>query len=427
MLNKHARSKTLARPTSALSRKKGARSAVRKGPLRAPAQRVLLLVGTRKGAFFLESDGARTNWTVKGPHLLGNIVNHVVLDPRDGRTILMAAKTGHLGPTVFRSTDWGKTWTEAKRPPAFPKSESAPAGGAPEGASATGDGKGLVLDQVFWLSAGHASEPDVWWAGSVPHGLFRSEDAGATWELATDFETFRAMKVAGMSPLNATPGGAITHSVLIDPRDARHMYVGLSTGGCFESTNGGRDWKPLNRGVSLEYYPEEARRSEVGHDPHCIVLSPASPDRLYQQNHCGIYRIDRPGDTWERIGDNMPRAIRDIGFPIVAHPRNPDTVWVFPMDGTEVWPRTSVGGKPAVYKSTNGGRKWARMDAGFPRTQGWFTVFRQAFVSDAHDPVGLYVGTTGGEVWQSRDEGASWSVAVRHLPDVHAISVGRPR
>ncbi len=423
---KKASARKSAKPARRVARGKSASAArANPRPARRSAQPTLLLVGTRKGAFLIRSDAARSKWTIDGPHLLGNQVNHVVLDPRDGRTILMAAKTGHLGPTVFRSTDRGETWKEAARPPAFPKVEGIDAASvAPSRPGMPVAEKPLAVEDVFWLTPGHASQPNVWWAGSCPHGLFRSEDGGVSWDLVTYFPQLREMRVSGISPLVTTPGGAITHSILIDPRDAAHMYVALSSGGFFESTDTGAHWRPLNKGVSLEFYPEEARNSEVGHDPHCVAYAPSNPDRLYQQNHCGIYRIERPGNTWERIGDNMPRAIRDIGFPIVVHPRDPDTIWVFPMDGTEVWPRTSVGGKPAVYKSTNGGRKWSRMDDGFPRSQGWFTVFRQAFASDASDPVGLYLGTTTGEIWQSKDEGARWKPAVRYLPDVYSITVG---
>lgn len=144
------------------------------------------------------------------------------------------------------------------------------------------------------------------------------------------------------------------------------------------------------------------------------------PDRLYQQNHCGIYRLDRPGEVWERIGDNMPKDIGDIGFPIVAHPRDPETVWVFPMDGTSVWPRTSVGGKPAVYRSRDGGASWERQAEGFP-SRAWYNVKRQCFACDGGDPLGLYFGTSSGEVWASINEGESWRQLAAHLPHVYSV------
>jgi photosystem II stability/assembly factor-like uncharacterized protein len=152
-----------------------------------------------------------------------------------------------------------------------------------------------------------------------------------------------------------------------------------------------------------------------------VVLHPLAPDRLYQQNHCGIYRLDRPGQTWERIGNNMPKETGDIGFPIVVHPRDPDTAWVFPMDGTEVWPRTSPGGRPAVFRTRDGGRTWKRQDKGLPPEQAWYTVKRQAFAADEFDPVGLYFGTTSGELWMSPDEGKSWQPLAAYLPHIYAV------
>ncbi len=371
-------------------------------------RRVDLLVATQKGAFVLRSDRARRAWSVQGPHFLGTETNHLVLDPRDGKTLLLAAVTGHLGPTVFRSTDGGKHWAEATQPPAFPKTP--------------GGGDGPVVKRTFFLAPGHVSQPGVWWAGTVPHALFRSPDGGAHWELVRGFsQTLDGLSRQKPDSFGETPGGAITHSVLIDPRDAKHLYVSLSTGGFFETRDGGRSWRPMNRGVLADFLPE--KYPEFGQDPHCVVLSPANPDRLYQQYHCGVYRLDRPGERWDRIGENLPTRVGDIGFPVVAHPRDPDTVWVFPMDGTAVWPRTSPGGKPAVFRSRNGGRTWTRQAKGFPPSQGWFTVFRQAMKSDTRDPVGLYLGTTAGEIWASKDEGASWRRVAEHLPRVLALEV----
>jgi hypothetical protein len=162
---------------------------------------------------------------------------------------------------------------------------------------------------------------------------------------------------------------------------------------------------------------------QYGHDPHCVVQHPTHPDRLYQQNHCGIYRLDRPGERWVRIGDAMPRRIGDIGFPVVLHPTDPDKAWVFPMDGTAVWPRVSPGGKPAVYGTANAGKSWRRLDKGLPPRQGWFTVLRQAMCADDRaDRLGLYFGTTAGEVWASVDEGGSWRCIVRHLPEIFSVT-----
>ncbi len=368
-----------------------------------------LLIGTRKGGFFLQGDKSRRSWKLSKPMFLGHIVYHIVLDPRDRKTMLAAARTGHLGPTVFRSTNAGRSWKEAERPPAFEKA---------------GRGRNpLVVNHVFWLASGHASEPDVWYAGSSPQGLFRSEDRGRTWEGVKGFNEHRKRFDWVGGDQDGTPDGPKMHSILVDPRDARHMYIGMSLGGVFESVDQGADWKPLNKGCAADFLP--VAEAEYGHDPHNLQLHPLNPDRLYQQNHCGIYRMDRADGHWTRIGSNMPKTIGDIGFPIVLDPRDPDTVWVFPMDGTTVWPRTSPGGKPAAYVSRNAGRNWKRLDKGLPTSDAWFTVKRQAMSHDGRDPLGLYFGTTSGEVWANRNEGGTWRRLAEHLPEIYSIeSVG---
>jgi hypothetical protein len=364
-----------------------------------------LLVATRKGAFFLEAATNRRAWQLAGPHYLGNIVSHMVLDPRDRRTLLVAARTGHLGPTVFRSLDLGKTWKEAGRPPAFPKAET------PEAKR--------EVDHVFWLTPGHASEPGVWYAGTSPKGLFRTEDGGVTWDGVAGFNENPMREKWAAGPQDGTPDGPKMHSILIDPRDVRHMYIGMSSGGVFETRDQGRSWQPLNQGCRADFLPDPY--PEYGHDPHCVRLHPLQPDRLYQQNHCGIYRMERAEGRWVRIGEAMPKKVGDIGFPLVLHPRDPDTLWVFPMDGTTVWPRVSPEGKPAAYVSRNAGRSWQRLDRGLPREQAWWTVKRQAMCADTQEPVGIYFGTTSGEVWGSVDEGKRFTCLARHLPEIYAL------
>jgi photosystem II stability/assembly factor-like uncharacterized protein len=373
-------------------------------------RRVALLLATRKGAWLFHGDEERRNWRVDGPHFLGHVVHHMVLDPRDGRTLLAAAKTGHLGPTIFRSTDLGKTWKEAQQPPAFAKSEN---------------GKGRAVDHTFWLTPGHASEPDVWYAGTSPQGLFRSEDGGVSWSPGSPInEDPKYLEWMG-TVQDGTPDGPKLHSIIVDPRDAKHLYFGMSGGGVHESTDGGQTFKVLIDGLDVvEGFP---RDQPTMHDPHCIRISPANPDRLYQQNHCGIYRIDRPSNTWVRIGNAMPKEVGDVGFTMVAHPRDADTAWVLPMDGTSVWPRTSPGGTPAVYATHDAGASWQRQDKGLPQEQAWWTVMRQAMTADARDPVGLYFGTTSGELWMSGDEGENWDCIARHLPEIFAVEAAELR
>ncbi len=366
-----------------------------------------LLIGTRKGVFFLRDDrdgddGGGDGWSLSDPHFLGHVAQHVVADPRDGTTVLAAMRTGHLGPTVFRSTDGGASWSEAGRPPAF----------------RTGEPLERALSSVFWLTPGHADEPGVWFAGGSPQGLFTTADGGDTWEPVDGWNDHPMWATWAEWPEQNTPDGSMLHSVIVDPRDAGHMLLGLSGGGVFETHDRGADWHPLNAGCRADFFPDPY--PEFGHDPHCVRMHPEQPDRLYQQNHCGIYRMDRADGTWVRIGENMPPDVGDIGFPIELHPRDPDTAWVFSMDGIDVWPRTSPDGRPAVYVTHDAGDSWHRRDAGFPE-RAWFTVKRQAMCADGGDPLGLYLGTTSGEVWASADEGESWHRIAEHLPEIYSL------
>ena len=250
-------------------------------------------------------------------------------------------RTGHLGPTVFRSTDSGKTWKEAKTPPAFPK--------APEGQ------KGRVVDHVFWLTPWTSPvSRRLWYAGTSPQGLFRSDDGGATWEPFSYINDDPQYREWMGSVQDGTPDGPKLHSISLT-----RVIPNICTSPCREvactnqsmaaNLRAHSQWARNGRGV-------RSQLPSTFHDPHCVRLCPTNPDRLYQQNHCGIYRMDRPSNEWVRIGKNMPKKVGDIGFPMVVHPRDADTAWVFPMDGSTVWPRVSPGGKPAAYVTQNGGK-----------------------------------------------------------------------
>ena len=371
------------------------------------ATNLTLWIGTRKGAFALRADAQRRRWRLGPPQFLGHTIQHIVQDPRAPRQLLLAAKTGHLGPTVYRSADRGRHWQEVRIPPAFAKSA--------EGQAAR------AVERVFWLTPGHASESGSWYAGTAPAGLFRSEDGGESWAPVAGLHEHPSFPQ--WAPGWKTPDGELLHSILVDPRDARHLYIGISVGGVFESTDGGSSWAPLNEGVAADFLPDP--NVAFGHDPHCVTMHPLQPDRLYQQNHCGIYRLDRPERRWQRIGRAMPARVGDIGFPIVVHPRDPNTAWVLPMDGTSVWPRTSVDGRPAVYQTRNAGRSWQRRDRGLPRGQAWLTVLRQAMCTDAAATPGLYFGTTGGEVWASTNAGESWRCIAQRLPEIYSVTAAQ--
>ncbi len=315
--------------------RKTTKTTTQRKPAPARVRRTVVLVATRKGAWLFHGDSTRKKWRVDGPHFLGHTISHLVLDPRDQRTLLAAAKTGHLGPTVFRSTDMGKTWKEAAQPPAFAK--------VPEGE------KGRSVDHTFWLTPAHVNEPNVWYAGTSPQGLFRSEDGGVTWapfSIINDDPQYREWMGTVQ---DGTPDGPKLHSIIVDPRDPKHLYFGMSGGGVHESLDGGHTWRVMIKGMDVVEGFGLDPLNPTCHDPHCLRMAPSNPDRIYQQNHCGIYRIDRPSDTWVRIGKSMPKKVGDVGFPLVVHPCDDNTAWVFPMDGSGVWPRVSPDGKPAVY------------------------------------------------------------------------------
>ena len=402
--------------------RKRAKSASKRKPIRARPSKTasgssrgrakphgsLLLVATRKGAWIYHGDPSRRQWRADGPHFLGHIIHHLVLDPRDGKTLLAAASTGHLGPTIFRSTDLGRSWQEASRPPAFAKASE-------------GEG-GRSVNHTFWLTPAHKNEPGVWYAGTSPQGLFRSEDGGLTWAPFSHVNDDPKYRAWMGDEQGGTPDGPKMHSIIVDPRDPAHLYFAMSSGGVHETLDGGKHWRPLVEG--LEVVAGFDAGNLAFHDPHCVRLCPSNPDRLYQQNHCGIYRLDRPSTVWKRIGKAMPAEIGDIGFSIVAHPRDDATAWVLPMDGQTVWPRTCIDGEPAVYATRDGGKSWKRLEQGLPKSQAWWTVKRQAMAADGRDPVGLYFGTTSGELWASGNEGRSWTCIARHLPEIYAVETG---
>lgn len=370
-----------------------------------------LLVGTRKGAWTISSDSARKQWHIEGPMHLGAVVSHYVADPRSPGVQMMSVGSGHLGPSVFFSTDFGSSWQEAKTPPAF---------------SAEPNGVERSVDHVFWLTPGHASEPGCWYAGTSPQGLFKSVDGGDTWQEVLGFNHHPDFLEWRGGDKDGTPDGPKLHSVIVDHSDKNHLLLGMSSGGIFESFDEGATWSALNSGVAMDFYPpkEDGSEYEFGHDPHCLIMHPVHANRLYHQNHCGLYALDRStGKRWARIGDNLPKEVGDIGFPIVVHPRNPDTIWVFPMDGSGQWPRTSPDGKPAVYCSRDGGASFARQDKGLPAQQAWWTVKRQCMAVDGMDSLGVYLGTTNGQLWGSFDEGENWQPIAMDLPQIFSIEV----
>ena len=328
----------------------------RVGARRARPRRLMLLVATRKGAWLFHGDAARKTWRVDGPHFLGHIVNHLVLDPRDGRTLLAAAKTGHLGPTIFRSTDLGRTWKEAARPPAFPK--------APDGEN------GRAVDHTFWLTPAHASEPGRLVRGHLAAGPLPLR--GRRRHLGAVLRPQRRPAVPRVDGHRAGRHARRAEAALDHRRPARPgapLPRRCRAAACTSRATAGRPWRPLVQGMEVVEGFDAANLTF--HDPHCVRLCPSNPDRLYQQNHCGIYRLDRPGDTVGAHRQEHAEAASATSASRSSCTRaTPTRAWVFPMDGTTVWPRTSPDGEPAVYVTRNAGKTWQRLDAGLPRQPG---------------------------------------------------------
>lgn len=349
---------------------------------------VRLLVGTRKGLFVLESDEAREDWTVRGPALEGWAVANTLVDPRvDSRTL---AVVGHFvyGPTVHRSSDRGETWTQVEASPAFDGADD------------------RDLDQVWTVAPGARTEPDVLYAGVAEAALFRSADGGEIWT-----EVVGLQRHESREEWFPGKGGLCVHSIVVHPADPDRIWLGISAVGVLRTDDRGETWEIVNDGLGTI---EEAAAgdSDAGSCVHRLVGDPDHPDRLFQQNHLGVYRSRNGGDEWEALDDGLPST---FGFPMAMHPRDPDTLYVLPLESGEV--RMVPDGEPAVYRTRDTGDAWERMDRGLP-TDSWVTVLRHAMAVDDGDPVGVYVGTTGGDLYHSADEGDSWAELPVTLPRV---------
>ena len=352
---------------------------------------VLVLVGTRKGAFAFRSDARRKNWKIEGPWFAGNQIHHFIFDPRDGGALFAAVNNDWFGADVHRSFDWGGTWTASE-----------------SGVRYAAD-SGLSVKRVWHVRPGRAGEPGVVYAGVDPAGLFRSNDRGAAWE-----------EVAGLNRHNTrekwTPGagGLILHSILLPPERPKRIYVAISAAGVFSSDDAGKTWHPRNKNTRADFLP--TKYPEVGQCVHKMVLAPGSGDLLYQQNHCGVYRSESAGENWTDISKGL---LSRFGFPMVAHPRESKTIWVVPHIGAEF--RVCPQGALAVYRSTNAGRSWSKQARGLPARDTYVTVLREAMSSDTLDPAGVYFGTQTGQLYYSRDEGRQWSLLAGSLPQIFSV------
>lgn len=350
--------------------------------------RTLQLVGTKKGAFILESDADRRDWSIRGPLCEGWPIHDLIVEPGSG-ALLAAGGSPWFGPAVWRSEDLGETWTHSSAGMTY------------------GDGQEPV--KSVWSLA--ATPDGAILAGAEPAGLFRSEDGGATWT-----------HVAGLTDHPTRPtwqpgaGGLILHSIVPHPTDPARTWVGISSVGTFETRDGGASWTPRNVGVRACFMPDPF--PETGQCVHKLVHAAVEPETLYQQNHCGVYRSDDGGEHWTELTWNgLPS---EFGFPMVAHPRDPDTVWTIPLNAADQG-RFVPDGKPAVWRTHDRGASWIRADAGLPAAGAFLTILREAMARDTLDPVGVTFGTETGQLWTSADEGRSWRQITDGLPEIWAV------
>jgi photosystem II stability/assembly factor-like uncharacterized protein len=352
------------------------------------ATQVLVLVGTNKGAFIVEGNAGRRSWELRGPFCETRPINHVIADPVTG-AIYAGGGNAWFGAGVWKSTDLGATWTKSSEGLAYP-AEEPPV-------------------KAVWSVAPAAG---TLYAGVEPAGLFRSTDDGRSWQ-----------HVAGLRNHPSRPkwqpggGGLILHSLVPHPSDESQLWVGISAAGVFHTADGGETWEPRNSGTRADFLPAGENYPEYGQCVHCLVMAPGRPDRLYQQNHCGMYRSQDGGRLWDSIEAGLPST---FGFPAAVHPRDPATLYLLPLNG-DMAGRYVPDGKAAVWRTRDGGDHWEALRQGLPQENAFFCVLRQAMATDRLAPAGVYFGTTTGTLYASADEGDSWTCIQQHLPTILSV------
>jgi len=352
---------------------------------------VLLTVGTRKGLFLGRRRGG--DWEFDGPHFNAQAISTAAIDTRRKvPRLLVGGGSAHWGPFVFHSDDLGLTWVEPRQPAVkFPQFT------------------GASLERVWQLHPAGPGEPDVVYAGTEPAALFRSRDGGESFELIRSLweHPTRSAWVPG-------GGGEALHTVLTDPRDTRSVTVAVSSAGVFRTRDGGASWAPSNKGVSAVFLPDP--NPVFGQCVHKVARDAVDPDRLYLQNHWGVYRSDDAGDSWTDIGRGLPS---DFGFAVAAHPVRADTAYVFPINADA--DRVPAGRRCRVFRTGDAGSTWEPLSAGLPEEAHYGTVLRDALCTDGADPAGVYFGNRNGELYASADDGDSWQQLASHLPDVLCV------
>lgn len=380
--------------------------------------KVRVLVGTKKGAFILSADGKRRNWEMTGPHFGGWEMYHLKGSPADPNRIYASQTSGWFGQVIQRSDDGGKTWNtpDGSAPPT--------PGGPPTGQSNKfvyeGEvGKHLWYDGTphpwefkrIWHIEPSIQDPDVAYAGAEDAALFKTTDGGKTWK---ELPGLRQAKSQLWQP---GAGGMAVHTILLDPKNEKRIYVAISAGGCFRTDDGGATWKPITRGLkSLYELPDPD--VEVGHCVHRIALHPSRPDVLYMQKHWDVLRTDNAGEQWNEVSGNLPT---DFGFPIDVHAHEKETIYVVPITSDSL--HYPPEGKLRVYRSKTGGNEWEALTKGLPQKDCYVNVLRDAMAVDSLEDCGVYFGTTGGQVYCSPDGGNNWTAIAEHLPAVYSVEV----
>ncbi len=364
---------------------------------------IRLLVGTRKGAFVLQSDGSRERWSVSGPHFAGWEIYHIKGSPADPNRIYASQSSSWFGQIVQRSDDGGATWTPADNRFVYD--------GTP-GTHQWYDGTPHPWEFArVWHFEPSRADPDVVYAGVEDAALFKSTDGAATWH---ELSALRTHPSAPQWQPGA--GGMCLHTIILDPADPKRIFVAISAAGAFRSDDGGESWRPINRGLKSNGIPQQ--EAEVGHCVHRLAMHPSNPKVLFMQKHWDVMRSDDAGDTWREVSGNLPT---DFGFPIDVHAHEPQTIYVVPIKSdSEHFP---IDGQLRVYRSRTGGNDWEPLTNGLPQKDCYVNVLRDAMAVDALDPCGIYFGTTGGQVYVSPDSGETWNAIAHDLPAVLSVEV----
>jgi photosystem II stability/assembly factor-like uncharacterized protein len=383
---------------------------------------VRLLVGTRKGAFILTSDGKRKQWKVEGPRFGGWEIYHLKGSPADPQRIYASQTSGWFGQIIQRSDDGGRTWSTPGGEK-MPDPYNPPAGQSNRFVYDTSAERGAPLTTHQWYDGTQhpwefkrvwhlepsLTDPQTVYAGVEDAALFRSTDGGRSWH-----------ELAGLRGHRSGPrwqpgaGGMCLHTILLDPHHPERIFTAISAAGAFRTDDGGKTWKPINRGLKSQYIPDP--EAEVGHCVHRIAMHPSRPNVLFMQKHWDVMRSDDGGDTWREVSGNLPS---DFGFPIEVHAHEPETVYVVPIKSdSEHYP---PDGRLRVYRSRIGGNDWEALTEGLPQRDCYVNVLRDAMCVDTLEPCGVYFGTTGGQVYASADGGDRWAPIVRDLPAVLSV------